>query len=120
MRSQFASLAATGESAKVDSKPQNGASAAAAFTSFAAVNPSNANNGFVSSGNGDAQPQVAQSMTLEESNEIWDWTARIRVKKYEIGCSFAVPLFLGDVTTNSEEWLTCDNFIGAYHAFVNG
>ncbi|KAJ8091668.1 hypothetical protein AAF712_005919 [Marasmius tenuissimus] len=70
--------------------------------------------------NGGANPDLAQApMSVEPSADVWEWTARIRVKKYEVGCSFAVPVFLGSVPDNSAEWLTCDHFVGAHHAFVN-
>jgi tyrosinase len=48
-----------------------------------------------------------------------DWTARVEVKKFEIGQSFSILLFLGSVPEKPEEYLTSPHFIGAHHAFVN-
>ncbi|KAF8148054.1 tyrosinase [Crassisporium funariophilum] len=53
------------------------------------------------------------------SQDLWDWTARIEFQKYELGCSFSVLLFLGQVPEDPEDWLVSPNFIGAHHAFVN-
>ncbi|KAF9252472.1 Di-copper centre-containing protein, partial [Marasmius fiardii PR-910] len=71
-------------------------------------------------GNGGAHPEVAQAPhPVEDSRDLWEWTARIQVKKYEVGGSFSVPVFLGSVPENPAEWLTSDHFVGAHHAFVN-
>ncbi|TFK38415.1 tyrosinase [Crucibulum laeve] len=51
--------------------------------------------------------------------ELWEWTARIQFKKYELGGSFSVLLFLGTVPEDPEDWLVSPNFIGAHNAFVN-
>lgn len=48
-----------------------------------------------------------------------DWTARVHVKKYEIGGSFAVLLFIGDVPENPSEWDASPSFAGAHYGFVN-
>ena len=83
----------------------------AAIRSFAAVPHSQ---------NGGAHPELAQApLVSEPSTDIWEWTARIRVKKYEVGTSFSIPIFLGSVPDNSGEWLMCEHFVGAHHAFVN-
>ncbi|KAJ7711400.1 tyrosinase [Mycena metata] len=50
---------------------------------------------------------------------IWDWTARIQVKKYEVGGSFSVLLFLGAVPDDPTQWRTSPNFVGAHHVFAN-
>ncbi|KAF9044148.1 tyrosinase [Panaeolus papilionaceus] len=50
---------------------------------------------------------------------LWDWTARVEFKKYELGTSFSVLLFLGSVPEDTDEWLVSDNFVGGHHAFVN-
>ena len=51
--------------------------------------------------------------------DLFDWTARVECEKYELGRSFSVLLFLGEVPEDSEEWQTCSTFVGAYHVFVN-
>ncbi|KAF8805055.1 tyrosinase [Phlegmacium glaucopus] len=50
---------------------------------------------------------------------LWDWTARIEFKKYELGSSFSVLFFLGTVPENPYEWRISPNYVGATHAFVN-
>ncbi|KAG7085489.1 hypothetical protein E1B28_003052 [Marasmius oreades] len=103
-----------------EAKVQNGGvqeGANAAVRSFAAssVTPES------QSHNGGAHPEVDQApFTATDAGDVWEWTARIRVKKYEVGSSFSVPIFLGSVPEHSGEWLTCDHFVGAHHAFVNG
>ncbi|KAF8964505.1 tyrosinase [Flammula alnicola] len=49
----------------------------------------------------------------------WDWTAQIQVKKYELGCSFAVILFLGGVPEDPAQWPLCQEYIGAHFELVN-
>ncbi|KAF9531510.1 tyrosinase [Crepidotus variabilis] len=50
---------------------------------------------------------------------LFDWTARIEFKKYELGCSFSVLLFLGAPPEDPEQWLVSPNYVGGHHAFVN-
>ena len=55
----------------------------------------------------------------EAPQVIHDWTARIHFKKYELGQSFAVLLFLGEVPADASQWRTSPSFVGAHAAFVN-
>jgi len=48
-----------------------------------------------------------------------DWTARVEFKKFEIGQSFSILLFLGSVPEKPEEYLTSPHYVGGHHAFVN-
>jgi hypothetical protein len=58
--------------------------------------------------------------TANDSQQvIHDWTARIHFKKYELGESFAVLLFLGEVPADASQWRTSPSFVGAHVAFVN-
>ncbi|THH26781.1 hypothetical protein EUX98_g7401 [Antrodiella citrinella] len=50
---------------------------------------------------------------------MWDWTVRVRFKKYELGGSFQVLIFVGPVPEDCAEWGTCTTYAGAVHAFVN-
>jgi tyrosinase len=54
-----------------------------------------------------------------EKDSLWEWTARVRVKKYEVGGSFLVELFLGSVPTDPRQWRTSPNFVGAHYVFTN-
>ena len=49
----------------------------------------------------------------------YDWTACIRVKKYVLGGSFDVLIFLGSVPEDVENWHSSSSFVGSHHAFVN-
>ncbi|KAK1227951.1 hypothetical protein PQX77_008996 [Marasmius sp. AFHP31] len=62
---------------------------------------------------------AAGSQDSAAKSRVWEWTARIHTKKYEVGGSFIIPLFVGSVPENPEEWLTSENFVGAHYAFVN-
>jgi len=53
-------------------------------------------------------------------NVIYDWSARIHAKKFELGHSYAVLIFLGEVPGEQEHWRTSPSFVGAHCAFVNG
>ncbi|KAH9986652.1 tyrosinase [Russula vinacea] len=43
----------------------------------------------------------------EPPKVIYDWTSRIHFKKYELGTSFAVLIFLGEVPEDPAQWRTC-------------
>ncbi|KDR79498.1 hypothetical protein GALMADRAFT_208846 [Galerina marginata CBS 339.88] len=80
----------------------------------------------------DAEKQAAFSITsaphahgtshghlVPPNQGLYDWTARIEFKKYELGTSFSVLVFLGAVPEDPEQWAVSPNFVGALHAFVN-
>ncbi|KAF8637724.1 hypothetical protein AX17_002627 [Amanita inopinata Kibby_2008] len=50
----------------------------------------------------------------------WNWIIRVRAKKYELGRSFSVLIFLDGVPRDSRHWLSSDAFVGAHHVFTNG
>ncbi|KAJ7088146.1 hypothetical protein C8R44DRAFT_819547 [Mycena epipterygia] len=54
-----------------------------------------------------------------DERTIWEWTARIQVKKYEVGGSFSVLLFLEAVPEDPTQWRTSPNFVGAHDVFAN-
>lgn len=51
---------------------------------------------------------------------MYEWTVRACFKKYELGTSFSVVFFLGNVPDDPDEWLVCSDYVGAVHAFVSG
>lgn len=57
--------------------------------------------------------------TASSHHDVWDWTARVEFKKYELGSSFTVLIFLGQVPENPREWRISPNYVGGQHAFVN-
>ncbi|KAF8988417.1 hypothetical protein BDQ17DRAFT_1374127, partial [Cyathus striatus] len=70
------------------------------------------------SDNGGQQPLTAESVQSgsgDVSGSLWDWAARIHFKKYELGGSFAVLLFLGEVPEDPESWLVAPNLAGFVH-----
>jgi tyrosinase len=48
-----------------------------------------------------------------------DWRARVSVKKYEVGGSFSVYLFFGDVPPDSDQWYYDKSFVGTFDVFSN-
>lgn len=66
--------------------------------------------------------QLAQRSRLDQmwKGKFSDWSARIAFKRHELGRSFSVCLFLGDVPEDPNEWLVSKNLVGARHAFVHG
>ncbi|KAH9847109.1 hypothetical protein C2E23DRAFT_890313 [Lenzites betulinus] len=56
----------------------------------------------------DAQPPTVLS-----------WSAHITAKKFELGGSFWVLLFLGPVPDRPEDWRACPSYVGEYAAFVH-
>jgi len=55
----------------------------------------------------------------EDQVVVHDYTVRIQFKKYELGGSFSVLIFLGDVPGDPLQWRTSDAFVGGHSAFVN-
>ncbi|KAH9476336.1 prephenate dehydrogenase (NADP(+)) [Psilocybe cubensis] len=64
-------------------------------------------------------PALHTHHIIPPSQGLYDWTARIECKKYEIGTSFSVLIFLGTVPEDPNDWLVDPHFVGAHHAFVN-
>ncbi len=67
-------------------------------------------------GNGDVQPTV---LNAHPKRAYWDWTASVKSEKYELGRSFSVPFFLGEVPEDPKVWLFCDTFAGAPSVYVD-
>ena len=55
----------------------------------------------------------------EAPTVVHDWACRIRCKKYELGGSFWVLIFLGPVPDDPSQWRSCPSFVGGLYAFVN-
>ncbi|KAI0667737.1 tyrosinase [Trametes maxima] len=68
--------------------------------------------------NGDSLTTNSHAV-VPPSTPLWQWTARIRIKKHEVGGAFAVLLFLGPVPDDPKGWHTAPSYVGAHHAFVN-
>lgn len=66
-----------------------------------------------------AADQVSLASAESESIQVWEWSARVHVKKYEIGGSFKVLFFLGSIPSDPGEWISAETFVGAFHGFVN-
>ena len=56
---------------------------------------------------------------IENAMSLWDWTARIECEKYELGQTYTVIIFLGEVPEDPMDWLICPQFVGAHHAIVD-
>lgn len=54
-----------------------------------------------------------------ESIQVWEWSARVHVKQYEIGESFQVLFFLGSIPSDPRNWITAETFVGGFYGFVN-
>lgn len=53
------------------------------------------------------------------SDTIQEWTTKINCNQYELGGSFSVVLFFGQIPDDPREWYSSDSFVGAFDAFVN-
>ena len=71
----------------------------------------------------DDEPQrqvtFGEMPTSSIAGDYRDWTVCVHVKKYEVGGSFSVLLFLGAVPVNLTRWRQSPHYAGAHHAFVN-
>ncbi|KAJ7501098.1 tyrosinase [Mycena galericulata] len=88
-----------------------------------AASPPSANPGHApaasQSQDNDVHIVVAPHNSHHDEDKVWEWTARIQVKKYEVGGSFLVLLFLGSVPDDPKQWRTSSQFVGAHHVFAN-
>jgi len=55
----------------------------------------------------------------ESVDQWYNWTARIRAKKFELGRSFSVLIFLGDVPKETKDWYKSENLVGTHNVFAN-
>lgn len=49
----------------------------------------------------------------------WDWAARVHMKKYDVGTSFVIVFFLGEVPTEPKEWTVSNACVGRHYVMVN-
>ncbi|KZV64758.1 Di-copper centre-containing protein [Peniophora sp. CONT] len=54
----------------------------------------------------------------DDTTVIYDWTARVRVKQYEVGTSFSVLIFIGGEIPEADRRLA-DTYVGSFDTFVN-
>jgi tyrosinase len=66
-----------------------------------------------------AHPTAHEQPSAAPDRGLWEWTARVEFKKYELGTSFSVLIFLGQVPEDPRGLRTSPNFVGGHHAFVN-
>jgi len=63
---------------------------------------------------------MAQSAVGNEGQSVvHDWTCRICCKKHELGGSYWVLIFLGEVPDDPKQWRTCPSFVGGHYVFVS-
>lgn len=60
-----------------------------------------------------------QAPPAPPNHGLYEWTARIESKQFELSSSYSVLIFLGTVPDDPKEWLVSPNFIGSSWAFVN-
>lgn len=66
-----------------------------------------------------AQPQKSIFKGDPAISQWWDWSVRVRERKFELGRSFTVLIFLGSVPENPGEWNTSKHLVGKNHVFAN-
>ncbi|KAG9029812.1 hypothetical protein FS837_003464 [Tulasnella sp. UAMH 9824] len=49
----------------------------------------------------------------------YEWSARVHAKKFELGGSYSVLIFLGPVPDDPKQWRTSPSYVGAHHVFAN-
>jgi tyrosinase len=55
----------------------------------------------------------------EGSRVVHDWSCRIHCKKYELGGSYWVLIFLGEVPDDPSQWRSSPSFVGGHYVFAN-
>jgi tyrosinase len=56
---------------------------------------------------------------INDHTPLYDWFAHVEFRKYELGCSFSLLFFLGEVPENPKLWSTSPNFVNSCQVFVN-
>ncbi|KZP13787.1 hypothetical protein FIBSPDRAFT_748947 [Athelia psychrophila] len=49
----------------------------------------------------------------------WTWTARIRCNDSEVGGSFSILIFIGEVPEDPKEWRKSPTFVGSENIFTS-
>lgn len=52
-------------------------------------------------------------------SEVLEWSVRVQSKQFELGGSFSVYIFLGQVPADPKHWLTDPAFAGTFDVFSN-
>jgi tyrosinase len=55
----------------------------------------------------------------QASNNFTEWYVRIRSKRFEVGVSYTVLIFLGEPPASPSQWRTSPNLAGVHAEFVN-
>ena len=55
----------------------------------------------------------------DQGRIIHDWTVRVRVKEHDLGTSFSVLFFLGELPNNEHPSRSSPSYVGSYDTFVN-
>lgn len=67
-----------------------------------------------------ATPTVeAAPRSVNQSDSLWEWAARVHVQKYALGSSFSILFFLGEVPEDPYQWLISPNLVGTHQVFAN-
>lgn len=56
---------------------------------------------------------------MAQERKFYEWAARIRCDDSELGGSFAVLIFIGDVPKQASEWRSAESYVGAHHVHTS-
>jgi len=59
------------------------------------------------------------SELIPPNRGLYEWTARVECKQFEISTSYLVAIFIGKVPEDPNEWQVSHNYVGSHYAFVN-
>jgi tyrosinase len=64
-------------------------------------------------------PSAPAPELIPPNRGLYEWTARVECKQFEIPISYLVAIFLGEIPDDPKEWQVSPNYIGSHYAFVN-
>ncbi|KAG9009286.1 hypothetical protein FRB90_008451 [Tulasnella sp. 427] len=63
--------------------------------------------------------QVHVEISGGGQNKFYEWSARVHAKKFELGGSYSILIFLGQVPDDPKQWRSAPSYVGAQHVFAN-
>jgi len=67
----------------------------------------------------DQRAQSAEDSGSGRLQTVDEWSVSVKCKKFELGGSFSVFIFLGEVPADPKQWLTDPAFAGTFDVFAN-
>jgi len=66
-----------------------------------------------------SHPALGPGPVTPPNRGLYEWTARVECKQFEVSISYLVAIFVGEVPKDPKQWQVSPNYVGSHYAFVN-